>query len=53
MEEAVARRKDFDSCLASFLNPLTELEAKCDGLQLSGDSQPLKVQEKVETVRVS
>ena len=53
VEEGVARRKDFDSCLASFMDPLKELEGKFDGLQLSGESLPLKVEEKVETVRVS
>ena len=53
VDEAVSRRKDFDGCLNVFLDPLGELEAKCEGLDLSGESQPLKVQEKVETVRVS
>ena len=53
VDEGVSRREEFDSCLASFAGPLSELEAKCEGLNLSGESQPLKVQEKVETVRVS
>jgi hypothetical protein len=53
VEEAVTRRKDFDGCLEEFLGPLAELEAKCDGMELSGESAPLKVEEKVETVRVS
>ena len=53
VEEAVTRRKDFDGCVQAFLDPLTELEAKCDGMVLSGESAPLKVEEKVETVRVS
>ena len=52
VEECVSRRKEFDECLSSFLGSLTELEAKCHGLEQSGESQPLKVQEKVEAVRV-
>lgn len=52
VEEGVARRKEFDVCLGSFLGPLADLEARCEGLELSGESQPIKVQEKVEAVRV-
>lgn len=52
VEEGVTRRQEFDDCLTSFLEPLAALEKKCEGLELSGESQPLKVQEKVEAVRV-
>lgn len=52
VDEAVTRRQDFDKALDSFLGPLGELEAKCDGLQDKGESKPAHIQERVETIRV-
>ena len=49
----MTRRQDFDKALDSFLGPLGELEAKCDGLQDKGESKPAHIQERVETIRVS
>lgn len=54
VEEAVTRSRDFSSSLQAFLGPLAQLEAQCEGVVVSGgESLPLKVEEKVETVRVS
>ena len=52
MDEAVSRRQDFDKALDSFLRPLGEMEVKCDGLQEKGESKPVHIQERVETIRV-
>ena len=53
VDEAVTRRRDFDKALENFLEPLSELESKCDGLQDKGESKPAHIQERVETIRVS
>ena len=52
VDEAVTRRQEFDSCLDAFLQPLTELEGKCDGIEVKGESKPALIQERLESVRV-
>ena len=39
--------------MENFLEPLSELESKCDRLQDKGESKPAHIQERVETIRVS
>ena len=48
MDEAVSRRAGFDSTLDTFLTALTEIERKCG----ETEEQPMRVQERVEAVRV-
>ena len=46
------RRRECDGCVETLLGHLSDMEKLCESLELSGDSQPMKVQEKVELVRV-
>lgn len=48
MEEAVSRRQEFDTSVGSFEERMSELE----GRYAETDEQPMRVQEKVETIRV-
>ena len=48
MDEAVNRRDEFDSSLDGFLEALADVEKTCN----ETESQPMRVQERVEIVRV-